>query len=105
MRPRLAPGHALVRALLRALALGLLLSGGAGVARADQQRDPELRSIVERAIAEAECFPDEYEAHIQEKRCPTAVCEALVHYFIVEDKCIGCGVCYDVCKFSAVTVK
>lgn len=64
MRPRLAPGHALVRALLRALALGLLLSGGAGVARADQQRDPELRSIVERAIAEAECFPDEYEAEV-----------------------------------------
>jgi len=26
-------------------------------------------------------------------------------FFIVEDKCIGCGICYDVCKFSAVTVK
>jgi len=56
MRPRLA--------LVHALALALLLTGGAGTARADQQRDPELRGSVERAIAEAERFPDEYEAEV-----------------------------------------
>ena len=31
---------------------------------ADQQRDPELRAIVQHAIHEAECFPDEYEAAV-----------------------------------------
>ena len=48
-------------------------------------------------------FPDEYEAHIQERRCPTAVCEALVHYFIVEDKCIGCGLCKRVCPVHCIS--
>ncbi len=44
--------------------VALLLTGGAGRARADQQRDPELRAIVERAVTEAACFPDEYEAEV-----------------------------------------
>jgi Fe-S-cluster-containing hydrogenase component 2 len=26
-------------------------------------------------------------------------------FFIVEDKCIGCGICFDICKFSAINVK
>jgi len=45
---------------------GLLLGSviGAGVARADQQKDPELRATVERAIAQAECFTDRYESAV-----------------------------------------
>ena len=27
---------------------------------------------------------------------------AILEHFIIEDKCIGCGVCLDVCKFEAV---
>jgi soluble lytic murein transglycosylase-like protein len=44
----------------------LLLAAAAlpGTASADQQRDPELRAIVERAVAEAQCFPDEYDAEV-----------------------------------------
>ncbi|HEY1284423.1 MAG TPA: lytic transglycosylase domain-containing protein [Steroidobacteraceae bacterium] len=45
-------------------ALGLSATLGAGVARADQQKDPELRSTVERAIAQAECFTDHYESAV-----------------------------------------
>ncbi len=41
-----------------------LLAGGTGAAHADQQRDPELRAIVEQAINEADCFPDEFEAEV-----------------------------------------
>jgi soluble lytic murein transglycosylase-like protein len=37
---------------------------GATVARADAQRDPELRSIVANAINSAECFPDKFDAAI-----------------------------------------
>jgi len=50
----------------RAIALGLalLLAAWPGSSRADQQRDPELRAIVQNAIAEAECFPDEFEAEV-----------------------------------------
>ena len=80
-------------------------------------------------------FRDEYAAHIDDHKCPAGVCKALIEYYIVEDKCTGCGlcrhrcpqeaidgekkelhvidqalcikcgVCRDVCKFEAVTVQ
>ncbi len=80
-------------------------------------------------------FRDEYEAHINEKKCPAGVCKSLITfyiepekcpgcglcaryctesaisgekskpYFIDEEKCIRCGICRDVCKFEAVLVK
>lgn len=79
-------------------------------------------------------FRDEYESHIQDKRCPAGVCKALITFSIEpekcngcrlcakncpqeaitgqakephtidQDKCIKCGVCADVCKFDAVLV-
>lgn len=79
-------------------------------------------------------FRDEYLAHIVDHKCPSGVCKSLISYEIdpsrcrgcslcsrkcpsgaisgkvkepfVIDKavCIKCGVCMDVCKFSAVTV-
>ncbi|MDX9865004.1 MAG: NADH-quinone oxidoreductase subunit NuoF [Anaerolineaceae bacterium] len=80
-------------------------------------------------------FRDEYEAHIYEKRCPAKVCRAMIRYEILEDMCTGCtvcarncpvdaihgerrqphiidpdtcvrcGICLQVCNFSAVTIK
>jgi len=80
-------------------------------------------------------FRDEYEAHIKEKRCPAGVCKELITYQILEEactgchrcfrecpqqavsgevkkphkidknKCIKCGICFDVCKFNAVVKK
>jgi len=80
-------------------------------------------------------FREEYEAHIREKRCPAGVCKELIAYSILQDlctgchrcfrecpqkavsgevkkphtidsdKCIKCGICYDVCKFDAVVKK
>jgi soluble lytic murein transglycosylase-like protein len=35
-----------------------------GLARADQQQDPELKAIVQRAIGEAECFTDHYDSAV-----------------------------------------
>ncbi len=48
-------------------------------------------------------FRDEYEAHIKEKRCPAGVCKALTHYYIIEEKCPGCGVCVKECPQEAIT--
>lgn len=59
-----------------ALAPGRLRVGGAaaififsflffsGAAHADQQKDPELREVVQRTIAQAECFEDRYESEV-----------------------------------------
>jgi NADH:ubiquinone oxidoreductase subunit F (NADH-binding)/(2Fe-2S) ferredoxin/Pyruvate/2-oxoacid:ferredoxin oxidoreductase delta subunit len=77
-------------------------------------------------------FRDEWEHHIREKRCPAKVCKALISYYIDpqecqaclfclrecpagavqgdtdqihwinQEKCIKCGMCYEVCNFNAV---
>jgi NAD-dependent dihydropyrimidine dehydrogenase PreA subunit len=80
-------------------------------------------------------FRDEYEAHIRDKRCPAGVCKACsttkstqkpapaaacvpkmspgCHqrgirkepHRLDQDKCIKCGICYDVCKFDAIAIR
>ena len=80
-------------------------------------------------------FRDEYEAHINEGRCPAGACKALITYsidperckacmlcvkncpteaisgeakqpqVIDEASCIRCGACRDFCKFEAVVVR
>lgn len=77
-------------------------------------------------------FRKEYEEHIFERKCATYTCTELRKYrvltdactgctvcakncpteaiigtrksphFIIDEKCIGCGTCYDVCKFNAI---
>ncbi|MEO7774686.1 MAG: lytic transglycosylase domain-containing protein [Steroidobacteraceae bacterium] len=42
----------------------LWLASLAGLARADAQRDPELKAVVQRAIVTAECFPDKYDSAV-----------------------------------------
>jgi NADH-quinone oxidoreductase subunit F/NADP-reducing hydrogenase subunit HndC len=48
-------------------------------------------------------FRDEYEAHIKEKRCPALVCKNLVNYYILPDKCQGCGICKRGCPVEAIS--
>jgi NADH:ubiquinone oxidoreductase subunit F (NADH-binding)/(2Fe-2S) ferredoxin/Pyruvate/2-oxoacid:ferredoxin oxidoreductase delta subunit len=48
-------------------------------------------------------FRSEYEAHINEKRCPAGVCKALITYSIDPEKCNGCGVCLRACVYGAIT--
>jgi NADH:ubiquinone oxidoreductase subunit F (NADH-binding) len=48
-------------------------------------------------------FRDEYEAHINEKRCPAGVCKDLLTYSIIEAICTGCTLCARVCPVTAIT--
>lgn len=47
-------------------------------------------------------FRDEYEAHIDEKRCPGGVCKDLVRYEIDSEKCRGCSLCAKACPTQAI---
>jgi NADH:ubiquinone oxidoreductase subunit F (NADH-binding)/(2Fe-2S) ferredoxin/Pyruvate/2-oxoacid:ferredoxin oxidoreductase delta subunit len=47
-------------------------------------------------------FKDEYKAHIEEKRCPARVCPKLIAYYILPDKCQGCGICARECPTEAI---
>ena len=48
-------------------------------------------------------FRSEYEAHINEGRCPALVCKALIEYTINADKCAGCHICFNNCPVDAIT--
>jgi NADH:ubiquinone oxidoreductase subunit F (NADH-binding)/Pyruvate/2-oxoacid:ferredoxin oxidoreductase delta subunit/(2Fe-2S) ferredoxin len=79
-------------------------------------------------------FRNEYETHIFDRKCPAGACKQLLTFgvdnekcrgctlcmkkcpadairgaaksphYIIEEKCIRCGVCFDVCRFEAITV-
>lgn len=48
-------------------------------------------------------FRDEYEAHINEKRCPAKKCSALISFKIDKDKCKGCSLCSKKCPVGAIS--
>jgi len=47
-------------------------------------------------------FRDEYEAHINEKRCPSNCCKELLLWQVVEEKCVKCGACKKACPVDAI---
>ena len=48
-------------------------------------------------------FRDEYEAHINEKKCPAKECVELLTYSIDADKCKGCTLCAKKCPAKAIS--
>jgi len=48
-------------------------------------------------------FRDEYEAHIDHRKCPAKVCRPLLTYTVDAGKCTGCMVCLKNCPVKAIT--
>ena len=47
-------------------------------------------------------FREEYEAHVNDKKCQARVCRGLISYYIRPDKCRGCGICLKNCPAAAI---
>ncbi len=48
-------------------------------------------------------FRSEYEAHIEEKRCPALVCVNLIRFRVNSEKCKMCGLCKKACPVEAIS--
>lgn len=48
-------------------------------------------------------FRNEYEDHIYNHKCTAAQCKSLITFNILEDKCIGCGMCKRNCPVEAIS--
>ena len=48
-------------------------------------------------------FRDEYEEHINKKKCRAKKCPALIIFEIIEEKCPGCGLCVKYCPTEAIS--
>ncbi|MFW5923741.1 MAG: NADH-ubiquinone oxidoreductase-F iron-sulfur binding region domain-containing protein, partial [Planctomycetota bacterium] len=55
------------------------------------------KSATNPVLSTIEYFRDEYEAHIEDKRCPAGVCRALITFSIDPGTCICCGRCAEEC--------
>jgi NADH:ubiquinone oxidoreductase subunit F (NADH-binding)/Pyruvate/2-oxoacid:ferredoxin oxidoreductase delta subunit/(2Fe-2S) ferredoxin len=47
-------------------------------------------------------FRDEFESHLQQRKCPAGVCRKLITLGIEAAACIGCGRCLAVCPVEAI---
>ena len=49
-------------------------------------------------------FPEEYQAHVVDHKCPAHVCKNMMEYYIVPEKCMGCTLCARNCPVNCISV-
>ncbi|RQD67370.1 MAG: NADH-quinone oxidoreductase subunit NuoF [Tindallia sp. MSAO_Bac2] len=48
-------------------------------------------------------FRNEYEAHVNDKKCPAGVCQALLQFLVIPEKCKKCGICAAKCPVDCIS--
>jgi NADH-quinone oxidoreductase subunit F len=91
---RITRGEGLERDMGTLQALGALLEGTCLCALGKTAANPVVSTI--------RYFPDEYDAHIRERRCPAKACRGLYGLAISAEACKGCGVCVKHCPADAI---
>ena len=54
-------------------------------------------------LSTMKAFPEEYEAHVKEHKCPAHVCKAMLIYAIDPNKCKKCSLCARNCPVQAIS--
>jgi NADH-quinone oxidoreductase subunit F len=61
------------------------------------------RSAPNPVLSALRYFPDEYQAHIKEGRCPALMCRDLIVYYILPERCErSCDACVGTCTVEAI---
>ena len=60
------------------------------------------RSLPNPVLSTIHFFRDEYETHINERRCPATACKALRKYTVSNELCKMCGKCFRTCPSEAI---
>lgn len=74
--------------------LATVIKNGALCALGQTAANPILSTMVN--------FPEEYEAHVKEKKCPAHVCKKLMCYVIDPNLCKKCSLCARNCPVSCI---
>jgi NADH:ubiquinone oxidoreductase subunit F (NADH-binding)/(2Fe-2S) ferredoxin len=91
---RITEGHGQPNDIDLLLNLGQTVNQGSLCALGGTAPNPVLTTL--------RYFRHEYEAHINHKRCPALVCQDLITFYILPDKCKACMICQRNCPVDAI---